>query len=167
MNTLRYIHANPKAAGVRKGFYDPYSNYGHYSRLKADGISEWSPAFLKLSATLDGCARRYERFCKHYRHKSKAAPKCYWGSRMLKRLVSHSRTRSKKKRVSPGQQRLPWAWDVRLNQIPEDWHQLAVRFRKTNGIRDGDLQFSFWWLVEMNAFSCSSDIGYWVAFSYV
>ena len=29
LNTLRYIHANPKAAGVRKGFYDPYSNYGH------------------------------------------------------------------------------------------------------------------------------------------
>jgi len=23
LNTLRYIHANPKAAGVRKGFYDP------------------------------------------------------------------------------------------------------------------------------------------------
>ena len=30
LNTLRYIHANPKAAGVRKGFYGPYSNYGHY-----------------------------------------------------------------------------------------------------------------------------------------
>ena len=29
LNTLRYIHANPKAAGIRKGFYDPYSNYGH------------------------------------------------------------------------------------------------------------------------------------------
>ena len=28
LNTLRYIHANPKAAGIRKGFYDPYSNYG-------------------------------------------------------------------------------------------------------------------------------------------
>ena len=54
LNTLRYIHANPKAAGVRKGFYDPYSNYGNYSRLQADGISEWSPAFLKLSTTLDG-----------------------------------------------------------------------------------------------------------------
>jgi hypothetical protein len=27
--TLRYIHVNPKAAGVRKGFHDPYSNYGH------------------------------------------------------------------------------------------------------------------------------------------
>ncbi|KZR64508.1 hypothetical protein PMIT1303_01553 [Prochlorococcus sp. MIT 1303] len=54
LNTLQYIHANNKAAGVRKGFYDPYSNYGHYSRIRADGISEWSPALLKLSTTLDG-----------------------------------------------------------------------------------------------------------------
>ena len=113
LNTLRTIHANPKAAGLRKGFYDPYSNYGHYSRLQSDGISEWSSAFLKLSATLDGCA-------KHYRHKGKGALKCHWGSRMLKRLVSSARTRSKGKRVSPGQQRLPWDWDVRLNQIPEE-----------------------------------------------
>ncbi|KZR75875.1 hypothetical protein PMIT1320_00869 [Prochlorococcus marinus str. MIT 1320] len=77
LNTHRYIHANPKAAGVRKGFDDPYSNYGHYSRLKADGISEWSPAFLKLSATLNVCTRHYERFCQRYRDHSKAAPKCH------------------------------------------------------------------------------------------
>ncbi|KZR68648.1 hypothetical protein PMIT1313_02272 [Prochlorococcus marinus str. MIT 1313] len=62
---------------------------------------------------------------------------------MLKRLVSSARTTNKNKRVSPGQQRLPWDWDVRLNQIPEDWHQLVVRFRKINGIRDGDIQFRF------------------------
>ncbi len=36
MDTLRYILANPKAAGVRKGFFDPYSNFGHYSRLQAE-----------------------------------------------------------------------------------------------------------------------------------
>jgi putative transposase len=28
LNTLRYIHANPKAAGVRKGFYDPFPTTG-------------------------------------------------------------------------------------------------------------------------------------------
>ena len=106
--------------------------------MQADGISEWSPAFLRLSATLDDCAKRYERFCQRYRHLSKAAPKCYWGSRMLKRLVSSARTRSKKKRISPGQLLLPFPFDIRLNQIPEEWHQVAVRFRKTNGIRDGD-----------------------------
>ena len=88
LNKLRTIHANPKAAEARKGFDEPYSNYGHYSRLKADGISEWSPALLKLSATLNVCARHYERFCQRYRHHSKAAPKCHWGSRILERLVS-------------------------------------------------------------------------------
>ncbi|CAE21014.1 conserved hypothetical protein [Prochlorococcus marinus str. MIT 9313] len=145
LNTLRYIHANPKATGLRKGFYDPYSNYGHYGRLQADGISEWSPAFLKLSATLDGCSRRYERFCQKYRHHSKGVAKCHWGSRMLKRFVQSSRSnRSKRNRISPGQQQLPFAFDVRPNQIPEGWHQVAVRFRKTNGIRDGDSRLLLW-----------------------
>jgi REP element-mobilizing transposase RayT len=54
LNTLRYIHANPKAAGIRKGFYDPYSNYGHDGRLACDGISEWHPSFLKLASSLKG-----------------------------------------------------------------------------------------------------------------
>ena len=136
LNTLRTIHANPKAAGVRKGFFDPYSNFGHYSRLQADGISEWSPAFLKLSASMDGCAKRYERFCQRYRHHSKAAPKCHWGSGMLKRLVSNARTRRDKKRISPGQVHLPFAFDIRLNQNPDEWRQLAVKFTKRFGIRD-------------------------------
>ncbi|WP_193742245.1 MULTISPECIES: hypothetical protein [unclassified Prochlorococcus] len=30
-------------------------------------------------------------------------------------------------------------YSVALNQIPEDWHQVAVRFRRANGIRDGDM----------------------------
>ena len=84
LNTLRYIHANPKAAGVRKGFYDPYSNYGHYGRLESDGISEWHPSFLQQASTLKDCSKRYERFCQKYRHHAKGAPKCHWGSRMLK-----------------------------------------------------------------------------------
>ena len=35
-----------------------------------------------------------------------------------------------------------FAFDIRLNQIPEDWQQVAVRFRKANGIRDGDKERS-------------------------
>ncbi|WP_193742156.1 MULTISPECIES: hypothetical protein [unclassified Prochlorococcus] len=35
-----------------------------------------------------------------------------------------------------------FAFDIRLNQIPEDWHQVAVRFRRANGIRDGDKERS-------------------------
>jgi putative transposase len=143
LNTLRYIHANPKAAGVRKGFYDPYSNYGHYGRLASDGISEWHPSFLQLAPTLKGCSKCYERFCQRYCHQSKGAPKCHWGSRMLKRLVEASgNSRSKRKRVSPGQQQLPFAFDYWLNQIPDEWHQIAARFRRANNIRDGDRERS-------------------------
>jgi hypothetical protein len=40
--------------------------------------------------------------------------------------------------MSPGQQRLPFAFDLSLNQIPDNWHQIAMRFRRANGIRDGD-----------------------------
>jgi hypothetical protein len=61
---------------------------------------------------------------------------------MLKRLVEKGS--SKKKRVSPGQQQLPFVFDCRLNQIPDDWHQIAVRFRRANGIRDGDRERSIW-----------------------
>ncbi len=32
----------------------------------------------------------------------------------------------------------------RLNQIPEEWHQVAVRFRRANGIRDGDSRQLLW-----------------------
>ena len=40
------IHANPKAAGARKGFPNPSSNDGHDEGLAGDGLSEWHPAFL-------------------------------------------------------------------------------------------------------------------------
>jgi hypothetical protein len=64
---------------------------------------------------------------------------------MLKRLVEKGRSsQSRKNRVSPGQQTLPFAFDIRLNQIPEDWHQVAVRFRRANGIRDGDSRPLLW-----------------------
>ena len=81
-------------------------------------------------------------FCQQYRHHAKGSPKCHWGSRMLKRLVETNR--SKSKRISPGQQKLPFAFDIRLNQIPDNWHQVAVRFRRANGIRDGDRERYIW-----------------------
>ena len=108
------------------------------------GITECHPSFLTLAPTLKGCSKRYERFCQKYRHHSKGAPKCHWGSRMLKRLVETSGSRSKSKRISPGQTQLPFAFDLRLSQIPEEWHQIAVRFRRANGIRDGDRERSIW-----------------------
>jgi hypothetical protein len=44
LNTLRYIHANPKTAGMRKGYFYAYSNYGICDR-PADGLSEWQPFY--------------------------------------------------------------------------------------------------------------------------
>jgi hypothetical protein len=100
--------------------------------------------FLQLAATLSGCSKRYQNFCTKYLHQAKGAPKCHWGSRMLKRLVETSSSRRKSKRVSPGQQQLPFAFDLRLNQITNEWHQIAVSFRRASGIRDGDRVRSIW-----------------------
>jgi putative transposase len=61
------------------------------SRLEDDGLGEWQPSFLQLASTQE----------------------------MLKRLVETSRS-SKKKRVSPGQQRLPFVFEICLNQIPDE-----------------------------------------------
>ena len=48
------------------------------------------------------------------------------------------------RRISPGQTQLLFAFDLRLSQIPADWHQIAVRFTRANGIRDGDKERSIW-----------------------
>jgi len=37
LNTLRYTHANPKAAGMQEGFFSDFSNYGVHDRLGDDG----------------------------------------------------------------------------------------------------------------------------------
>ena len=95
-----------------------------------------------MAPTLNVCSKRYERFCQKYRHHSKGAPKCHWGSRMLKRLAEKGR--SKSKRVSLGQMQLSFAFDIRLNQKPDDRQQIAVRIRRANGIRDGDRERSIW-----------------------
>ena len=131
-----------KVAGLRKIFYEPYSNYWHYAREEADDILECYSSFLQLAPTLKGCSKRYERFCQKYRHHSKGAPQCHWGSRMLKRLVEKGRSKSISIRVSPAQQSLPFAFDCRLSQIPDEWQKIAVRFRRANSIRDGDRERS-------------------------
>jgi REP element-mobilizing transposase RayT len=140
LNTLRYIHANPKAAGVRKGFYDPYSNYGHYSRLETDGISDWHPAFLQLAPTLTGCSKRYINFCKKYRCKSKPVKIRQWGSKLIALLKSTTtRAQGRGKRISQciGQQSLPLNLPA-LQHLPEQWQQIAEQFRHCNAPRWND-----------------------------
>ncbi len=41
LNTLRYIHANPRTAKMQVGFFYDFSNYGTHERLDDDGITEW------------------------------------------------------------------------------------------------------------------------------
>ncbi len=45
LNTLRYIHANPKAASMQQGFFYDFSNYGMHDRLTDDGITQWHRRF--------------------------------------------------------------------------------------------------------------------------
>jgi putative transposase len=87
-NTLRYIHANPKAAGVRK---------------------DWHPAFLQLAPTLTGCSKRYINFCKKYRCKSKPVKIRQWGRKLIALLKSTTpRAQGRGRRISQciGQQAL-------------------------------------------------------------
>ncbi len=137
--TMGTIHANPKVAGVRKGFHDPYSNNGHFERLEGDGLSEWHPAFLQLAPTLEGCARRYAHDCRRYRPRAKPpARKTRWGSRLLQRDgVTGGKGAAGRQGLAAGQQLLPWAGggaDLPL-PLPMQWHQLAENFRRTYGVR--------------------------------
>ena len=101
LNTLRYIHGNPRTAQMRRSFFYDFSNYGTYDQLTFDGLTQWHPAFLGLGKTLDECAKKYRGFCQ--RHKPKAKPACLsnWGSKLL---AGHKISRNKgKHKSSPGQ----------------------------------------------------------------
>ena len=63
---------------------------------------------------------------------------------MLKRrLEKGTNGQSKKSRVPQEQQKLPFAFDIRLYQILGGLYQVAVRFRRADGIRDGDTRMLF------------------------
>jgi putative transposase len=102
LNTLRYIHANPKAASMQQGFFYDFSNYGTHDRLTDDGITQWHPAFLSLGESLEDCAREYRKFCKKYKPKPKSEKRCHWGARMLPKIIKGN------KKPTPGQLKLPW-----------------------------------------------------------
>jgi putative transposase len=104
LNTLRYIHANPKAAGMQSGFFYDFSNYGTYDRLTCDGLTQWHPAFLSLAPTTDKCAEMYREFCKKYKPKPKPETRYHWGKQLLPKVLSAK----ERKHRTPGQMRLPW-----------------------------------------------------------
>jgi len=90
LRVLRYIHANPRAAGMIAGYEYAYSNYRSYTRPADDGLSAWHPAYFRLGATLDGCARRYALFCRRYRPEPKPQRWPRWGGWRLWREVDGS-----------------------------------------------------------------------------
>lgn len=113
LNTLRYIHGNPRAANMQQGWFYDFSNYGIYDRLTSDGISQWHPAFLALGKTLDICAAIYRNFCKTYRPQPKSERKSHWGTQQLAGL----KLRLKAKKKSPGQQSLWEEWTIPAKEI--------------------------------------------------
>ncbi len=123
LNTLRYIHANPKAAGVQRGFFYDFSNYGIHDRLSNDGITEWHPAFLSLGRSLDECASKYRNFCRKYKPKPKPESANHWGSKLLPKVL---KKKDLKKR-SPGQLKLPWdEWEANNTEIREIAEKFVV-----------------------------------------
>ena len=115
LNTLRYIHGNPKAADMQQGWFYDFSNYGTYDRLTHDGITQWHPAFLALGKTLDICAAAYRKFCKNYRPQPKLEKRYHWGSKLLVNFKSIKKSQTKKK--SPGQMSLWNGWKIPLGEI--------------------------------------------------
>ena len=83
LTTLRYIHGNPKAAQLRKGFRDPFSNYGSYESGCDDGVTDWHLQFLALGDNLDACSRRYAAFCSRYRPGPKHHIRPEWNTGLL------------------------------------------------------------------------------------
>jgi putative transposase len=108
LNTLRYIHANPRAAKMQQGFFYDFSNYGTYDQLTQDGVTEWHPAFLKLAENLEDCAKQYRNFCHRYKAQPKAEKRSSWGSKLLKeRIPTKGKPSNIRHKTSPGQLVLP------------------------------------------------------------
>ena len=128
LNTLRYIHGNPKAANMQSGWFYDFSNYGSYERLTNDGITQWHPAFLLLGKTLEFCAAAYREFCQRYKPKPKGERKNRWGSKLLKSIIE-GRKPKKKDKTSPGQLSLmPELWQIPIDEV----HEVAKEFIRAN-----------------------------------
>ena len=96
LNTLRYIHANPRVAGVTRSFIYRYSNYGIYYKLSDDRLTTWHQAFLELGDTLEKmCQSIPVVFCLKIPQPEKKAGgrRSNWGKgRMLPESPSRSRS---------------------------------------------------------------------------
>jgi putative transposase len=116
LNTLRDIHANPKAAGIREGFFYTFSNYGTYDRLTDDGLTQWHPAFFSIGNTLDECAARYRYFCIRYTPPKKTERQYFWGSRLL---AGRKKPRRGQNYHSAGQMKFSFVHQCQVSGSPE------------------------------------------------
>lgn len=141
LNTLQYIHANPKTARMKYGFFYDFSNYGMHDRLTDDGLTQWHPAFLALGGTLEECAAKYRGFCRKYKPQLKPEKRSYWGSKLLGGMnLKHDRKR--KNNSSPGQLSLPWdKWKYQVSENPEV-QDIAKRFVGANSLPIPNLSMS-------------------------
>ncbi|WP_375511781.1 transposase [uncultured Nostoc sp.] len=129
LNTLRYIHANPKTARMQQGFFYDFSNYGMHDKLTDDGLTQWHPAFLSLGRTLEECANKYRGFCRKYKPQPKPEKRSHWGSKLLLGMnVKHKP--ANKKNSSPGQLSLPWN-QCQVLENPEV-QEIAEKFTRAN-----------------------------------
>jgi putative transposase len=124
LNTLRYIHGNPKAANMQQGWFYDFSNYGSYDRLTQDGITQWHPAFLALGKTLDLCVAAYRKFCQRYKPKPKPERKNHWGSKRLAGL----KIKKQGQKTSPGQLALWERWEAQMDEV----HRVTAKFLRAN-----------------------------------
>ena len=135
LNTIRYIHANPVAAGMRYSFFYEFSNYGSYEKLTDDGITQWHPAFLELGESLQECSQKYRGFCRRYTPKKKKSSFNSWGRKLLKSLLA--KTNSKPKPKARGQYLLPfYQRELVFIDIPII-KETAMRFIKANQFSHG------------------------------
>jgi putative transposase len=127
INTLRYIHGNPKAAKMRSSFFYEFSNYGSYDQLTNDGLTQWHPAFLTLGNNLEECARKYQGFCKRYNPKSKPARKCNWGNKFLAGLDLKEGKRSREQGRSERNRTNKSANSTQPSSLPASSSPAAIR----------------------------------------
>jgi len=119
LNTIRYIHANPKAANMQPGFFYDFSNYGVYERLGDDGITTWHPAFLALGEDLEECSRKYRQFCHQYQPKEKQVKPFYWGNKLLPKLTRKNKSNANKKQ----KKKQPSQREQEAREEYEKWRQ--------------------------------------------
>lgn len=140
LNTLRYIHGNPKSANMQQGFFYDFSNYGTHERLTDDGLTVWHPAFLALGESLDECAEKYKGFCQKYQPKPKSEKRYHWGSKLLPKII-----KGQKNQEAKGQLKLnlpswnDWTNDnTEITEVAEkfvrancyDWKVASQKFKK-------------------------------------